>query len=252
MKVNIDPSLHIVDTNSAFFIVTKYVNLELKIKTEEKRQKVYRILDDIRSEKDISKFLNSNSPFDKKIINILLENKIISQERDFVEKEIPKLNKLYGPYNFLEIIKKELMLEENIKVINGESYLSISRDEYLDKIHVYLTNDSLYISNQKIPFVYYMKKGSENYIKYAAFVFLEKILLEELNFANDDIYKIDLRTYTNEVKRIIKQPIDCDNFTDSYLADSNISGNNVNFHIISSKIVIEFSNSSSFRYVLCR
>lgn len=37
-----------------------------------------------------------------------------------------------------------------------------------------------------------------------------------------------------------------------HLGDNFFVDNDVNFHIISSKFVIEFSNSSGFRYVLCR
>ncbi|MGE7752874.1 hypothetical protein [Lysinibacillus fusiformis] len=230
MRALIDPSLHIVDTVDSFILVTKNINLKLEIKEPKYREKIYEIVNEIRQVDYLNEYLETCSPFEKKIINILVDKKIVNYERSSKEDLNIAIGKITAPEKFLEIIQEELNLKGKIEFSESQYEFDISRGDDKQNIQIHITEDSLYVWSSDISIdKNYKQMSNNNFITYAAYVFLEKIIFENRIINNHLIYKVDLRTYTNEVKEIKIDNIDVESFKNSYIADEGISGNTISF-----------------------
>ncbi|WP_223068536.1 hypothetical protein [Paenibacillus caui] len=224
MKIRLDPTLHIVDIPSSFFITTQKINLKLKVNDKE-RLAVYRFIEKLKNNADS---LNDLSPFESKLFEVFKDKGIVNLEGETnkLGKVALPFRKLYGPADFLECLERELTPYGEF-ILDGPCILNLQPSSSSEQdLYVVVGRDSMYISRSKIdlhPNEYARERIEPNYYRYAAYVFLDQY--EAFEHLEDEIFKVNLTIYTNDMNALSLCGIDEHHFLSSVLCETQLTGN---------------------------
>lgn len=223
MKLFLDPTLHIVDTNVSFIITTKNINLKMNI-GEAERKKTYQLIQKLRSGGEIEEYLSHPSQFECKLVKLLLSKGIISNSHlEINHIDWSTISTIYAPFEFLQEISNFIDVKHTIQDDDEDPCISIehlrSSDSPGETLHIQVTRDYLYVSQEKRRIVHSHALQNSLYLKYAAIVMIEKLAKNELQCKLNEILKIDLSLYTNEITKIETNHINELNLMNSLLAE---------------------------------
>lgn len=228
MNYIVDPTLHIIDTERDFFITTKNMNLKLVLNDAQK-QRVYDFLDKIKKKQNIEEFIVDSKQFERKFLNILISKGLV--KKDFVEESLFNhlpFNAIHAPAEFNTIINEQFESTIVYKEEEQSSYLFIEDNNALpNEIYIYIYEDCFYLTTKKINLE--PVNLCPIHIQHAAYVFLDKVKNYKFNSLDEEILKVDLSIYTNEIQTIKTTNINEENFLQSLFVDSRLSGNSIYF-----------------------
>ncbi|GAA0362280.1 hypothetical protein [Bacillus horti] len=233
MKIILDPTLHIIDTEKDFIVTTNEINLAFHLGDPE-RKKIYELLKHIENQQSISENMHSLQTFEAKFLKVLLNKGVAKIETEMEQessKEAFPFQEIVGPKSFLAILQEHLPFSCELNLateLNGSAQLFISNnDTKQDKLFVYIYEDFLYLSLEECP---YAQGGTESDIQleYAAYVLLEKLEKGKLDDLNTDaLLKIDLAIYTNDIKKLATRNIHEAQLLDSFLNEGRLTGHSI-------------------------
>ncbi|MGM7680624.1 hypothetical protein ACSVDA_00590 [Cytobacillus sp. Hm23] len=229
MIIYIEPTLHIVDTQSDFILTTKDKNLKLNISKKQK-ELTYQLLKQLKNDENITPLLKDKTSFEYKLFYLLRKHNIISVEK-YVDETISVkgILRIFGPLEFLKIIQEQISDRSYIEEMEFGHSLRFHREEgHTKDVHVYLSKENMYITTDQLNRVANITTNNTIINKYAAYVFLEQFQNKTVDLDNA-ILKIDLTMYTNEQTFLITSPINENNFSNSILVDRILSNFEINF-----------------------
>lgn len=227
MKVWVDPSLHIIDTPQTFIITTQQKNLKANI-SQQQRQQTYTLLQQLKDGEDPQTYLDDPTCFEAKMIKLLLHHQLISytgpkhHQQQAVWQSIPTL---VGPSAFLELVSTHLPVPHTLERDGEYTLLSPENSSHRgERMYIHVSNRCLYLDREPLSRKVQNDIPALPFLRYATYVFLEKLENEELQHSDDELIKVDLTLYTNEITRIQKRKIDETCFEHSLYAEETLSG----------------------------
>lgn len=233
MEFIVDPTLHIIDTQTDFILTTKKINLSFNLGSAE-RIKVYAMLDKLRKGRSAPNEWDDRGAFEAKLFKLLL-NKGVIWERE-LEEEVVRLpfNQIYAPRKFLEVLNKNLGFAFEWKDKSDQSRTTNAYDTWhlqlLDEsaadhsVYVYIFEDCFYLSSTN-SWRTSTRTFSELHLEHAAYVFIDKLKKKELDQLCTDVLRIDLSIYNNDIQRLVTENIDEDHLLESIVAAEHLTGN---------------------------
>lgn len=266
MKLKIDPTLHIIDTESDFILTTPTMNLAFNLALPE-RQRVYELLNRLKAGEDMYEDSLDSNQFEAKLIKVLINKGIATFETEEKQKEEKgegvSFKAIYAPSHFLKIIHKELgsswelAKRDNDAPTSISTYLWYAKEESesnrsINKVYLYIFEDCMYLSTEERPMI---QEGvdSEVFLAYAAYVFLDKLKKGELNQITDEVVlKIDLSYYMNHIQQLAAQRINEELLLTSILAEPRLTGHQIHLDYESyfPLVLVEYRNPQHSFYAL--
>ncbi|KMJ59130.1 hypothetical protein AB685_08705 [Bacillus sp. LL01] len=223
MKVFLDPTIYIIDTENDFYICTKEKNLKLVL-NEASRNRVYQIIKTLKAGEPVA----SDHAFDGKILQLLLEKGMATTLEKKKEVSFDDIHRISGPPPFIEVLKREC--GHKVESVDGDSFLLINGSIGEYELHVTFLESEMYISNYAID-TNNSEVWSDDYLEYAAHVFLEQLQQKAIqpSLLKSGIMVIDLSIYENTSRMIAQNHINYKNFKSSIFMNEKLNKGPVTF-----------------------
>ncbi|WP_404445949.1 hypothetical protein LG307_20420 [Sutcliffiella horikoshii] len=223
MKVFLDPTTYIIDTENDYYICTKEKNLKLVL-NEASRNRVYEIIKALKAGEPV----DSEHAFDQKVVQLLLEKGMATTLEKKKEISFDGINRISAPPSFIHVLKREC--DHLVESIDGGSLKLVNDRMGKFELHVTFFQNEMYISNYAID-PHNSEVWSNDYLEYAAHVFLEKMQQKaiEPSLLVRALMVIDLSIYENTTRMIEKTHINYKNFKNSYFLNEKLNKGPVTF-----------------------
>lgn len=223
MNIFLDPTTYIIDTETDFYICTKEKNLKLMLK-EPSRNRVYQI---IKALKAGEPFASANA-FDEKVVKLLLDKGMATTLEKKKEISFEGISHISGPPSFIEVLKREC--GKQVEHVDGNAILVLDDDGGKHELHITFFKSDMYISNYALE-SNKTEDWSDDYLEYAAFVFLEKLQQKAIqpSLLTSGIMVIDLSIYENSSTMIARKHINYKNIKSSYFMNEKLNKGPVSF-----------------------